>query len=156
MWYAANSGSKTGFSPSMTPLSSRNYTRVTRSHNISRLQRDLPLGQSLFSLLCLTFCRPKGRAISRRSRIGVLADQVQAPASLFHHRFPSSSAPAFRLHAYSRRCLSRSELASSAHNSDNFFRGFVRPRLPFWTLGGHPSSSFVCLQPSESSSQAFT
>jgi hypothetical protein len=26
--------------------------------------------------LCLTFCRPKGRAISRRSRIGVLADQL--------------------------------------------------------------------------------
>jgi excinuclease ABC subunit A len=31
--------------------------------------------------LCLTFCRPKGRAISRRSRIGVLADQVQAPVT---------------------------------------------------------------------------
>ena len=53
---------------------------------------------------------------------------VSYPCSIFHtlvSRLPSSSAPAFRLHVYSRRCLTRSELASSAHNSDNFFRGLV-------------------------------
>ena len=44
--------------------------------------------------------------------------------------------PHFRLHVHSRGCLSRSELALSAHNSDTSFRGTVRPRLPFWISSG--------------------
>ena len=49
---------------------------------------------------------------------------------------PSSSAPAFRLHVRSRGCLTRSELPLRTHSSRSFFRGFLRPRLPFWTSSG--------------------
>ena len=44
--------------------------------------------------------------------------------------------PHFRLLAYLRRCLARSELPLRTHSSRSFFRGFLRPRLPFWTSSG--------------------
>jgi len=44
--------------------------------------------------------------------------------------------PRFRLPAYLRRCLARSELPLRTHSSRSFFRGFLRPRLPFWTSSG--------------------
>jgi hypothetical protein len=44
--------------------------------------------------------------------------------------------PPFRLHAYLRRCLTRSELPLRTHSSRSLFRGFLRPRLPFWTSSG--------------------
>ena len=44
--------------------------------------------------------------------------------------------PPFRLLVFLRRCLTRSELPLRTHSSRSFFRGFVRPRLPFWTSSG--------------------
>ena len=44
--------------------------------------------------------------------------------------------PPFRLHARSRKCLARSELPLRTHSFRSFFRGFLRPRLPFWTSSG--------------------
>ena len=63
-------------------------------------------------------------------------------------RFPSSSAPAFHLHVYSRRCLTRSELASWTHNFHHFSAEcFLNsPRL---ASSGYWANS-VCSQPLQS------
>ena len=50
------------------------------------------------------------------------------------HRPLAVPPPPFRLLAYLRRCLTRSELPLSTHSSDSFFRGFVCDHVSLFGL----------------------